>query len=82
MFLSFCRGKSENIAITDEKARFNQEEINRMMAEAQTFAEEDEAQRKHIESFDSLSSFVYGPKTQLVGQVSCLSCAFPEHLSV
>jgi heat shock protein 5 len=39
-----------------------------MVAEAEKFAEEDEAQRKRIEALNSLSSFVYGLKTQLGDQ--------------
>ena len=36
-----------------------------MVAEAEKFASEDEAQRKRIETLNSLSSYVYGLKTQL-----------------
>ncbi|KAJ6619031.1 heat shock protein 70 family [Mycena sp. CBHHK59/15] len=61
-------GKSESITITNEKGRLTQEEIDRMVAEAEQFASEDEAQRKRIESLNSLSSFVYGLKTQLGDQ--------------
>jgi heat shock protein 5 len=39
-----------------------------MVAEAEKFASEDEAQRKRIEALNSLSSFVYGLKTQLNDQ--------------
>jgi len=39
-----------------------------MVAEAEQFASEDEAQRKRIEALNSLSSFVYGLKTQLGDQ--------------
>ena len=35
-----------------------------MVAEAEKFAAEDEAQRKRIEALNSLSSFVYGLRTQ------------------
>jgi len=61
-------GKSESITITNEKGRLSQEEIDRMVAEAEKFAEEDDLQRKRIESLNSLSSFVYGVKTQLGDQ--------------
>jgi len=61
-------GKSESITIKNEKGRLSQEEIERMVAEAEKFAEEDEAQRKRIEALNSLSSFVYGLKTQLGDQ--------------
>lgn len=39
-----------------------------MVREAEEFASEDEAQRKRIEALNSLSSFVYGLKTQLGDQ--------------
>jgi endoplasmic reticulum chaperone BiP len=60
-----CSGKSESITITNEKGRLSQEEIDRMVAEAEEFAAEDEAQRKRIEALNALSSFVYGLKSQL-----------------
>ncbi|KAF9529039.1 heat shock protein 70 [Crepidotus variabilis] len=61
-------GKSESITITNEKGRLSQEEIDRMVAEAEKFASEDEAQRKRIEALNSLSSFTYGLKSQLGDQ--------------
>src|SRR5882762_6105968 len=64
----FSSGKSESITITNEKGRLSQEDINRMVAEAEKFASEDEAQRKRIEALNSLSSFVYGFKNQLSDQ--------------
>ena len=61
-------GKSESITIKNEKGRLSQEEIDRMVLEAEQFAAEDEAQRKKIEALNSLSSFVYGLKNQLGDQ--------------
>ncbi|KAF8235873.1 heat shock protein 70 [Tricholoma matsutake] len=61
-------GKSESITITNEKGRLSQEEIDRMVAEAEKFAEDDEHQRKRIEALNSLSTFVYGVKSQLGDQ--------------
>jgi len=58
-------GKSESITIKNEKGRLSQEEIERMVAEAERFAADDEAQRKRIEALNALSSFVYSLKTQL-----------------
>ena len=58
-------GKSESITITNEKGRLTQEEIDRMVAEAEEFATEDEVQKKRIEALNSLSSYVYGLKSQL-----------------
>jgi heat shock protein 5 len=39
-----------------------------MIREAEDFAAEDEAARKHIEALNGLSSFVYGLKTQIGDQ--------------
>ncbi|KAF4568329.1 ATPase with role in protein import into the ER [Pleurotus pulmonarius] len=61
-------GKSESVTIKNEKGRLSQEEIDRMVADAEKFAAEDEAQRKRIEALNSLSSYVYGLKSQLGDQ--------------
>ncbi|KZS89539.1 heat shock protein 70 [Sistotremastrum niveocremeum HHB9708] len=61
-------GQSESITITNEKGRLSQEDIDRMVREAEEFAAEDEAQRKRIEALNSLSSFVFGLKSQLGDQ--------------
>ncbi|KAF5365819.1 hypothetical protein D9757_015209 [Collybiopsis confluens] len=56
-------GTSESI--TNEKGCLSQEEIDCMVADAENFASEDEAQRKRIKSLNQLCSFVYGLKTQV-----------------
>jgi heat shock protein 5 len=61
-------GKSESITITNEKGRLSQEDIDRMIQDAEKFASEDQAAQKRIEAINSLSSFVYGLKTQLGDQ--------------
>ncbi|KIL58290.1 hypothetical protein M378DRAFT_170815 [Amanita muscaria Koide BX008] len=61
-------GKSESITIKNEKGRLSEEEIERMVAEAEKFAADDEAQRKRIEALNALSSFVYSLKTQVNDQ--------------
>jgi heat shock protein 5 len=61
-------GKSESITITNEKGRLSKEDIERMVREAEEFASEDEENRKRIESLNSLSSFVFGLKSQLADQ--------------
>ncbi|KAL1736735.1 heat shock protein 70 family [Schizophyllum commune] len=58
-------GKSESITIKNEKGRLSQEDIDRMVQEAEEFAAEDEAQRKRIEALNSLSAYVFGLKGQL-----------------
>jgi molecular chaperone DnaK (HSP70) len=58
----------ESITITNEKGRLSQEDIDRMVKEAEQFATEDELHRKRIESLNGLSSFVFGFKNQLGDQ--------------
>jgi len=58
-------GKSESITITNEKGRLSQEDIDRMVREAEEFATEDEAQKKRIESLNSLQNVVWGLKSQV-----------------
>ena len=52
-------GKSESITITNEKGCLIQDDIDRMVAEAEEFAAEDEAQKKCIEALNSLSFYTY-----------------------
>merc|ERR1740138_1030401 len=47
-------GKSEKITITNDKGRLTQEEIERMVEEAEEFAEEDRIQKDKIESRNGL----------------------------
>merc|ERR1711998_682987 len=47
-------GKNEKITITDDKGRLSQEEIERMVQEAEEFAEEDKKVRDKIEARNSL----------------------------
>jgi len=53
LILGIHSGSSESITITNERGRLSQEEIDRMVAEAERFAKEDEAQRQRIEAFNS-----------------------------
>ncbi|KIY44930.1 heat shock protein 70 [Fistulina hepatica ATCC 64428] len=58
-------GKSESITIKNEKGRLSPEDIERMVAEAEKFASEDEALRKRVEAINKFSSVVFGLKGQL-----------------
>jgi len=61
-------GKGESIVIKNEKGRLTQEDIDRMVREAEDFASEDEAQRKRIEALNGLQNYVFGLKSQLADQ--------------
>merc|ERR1712188_101923 len=58
-------GKSEKITITNDKGRLSQEEIERMVQEAEEFQEEDKKVRDKIEARNQLESYVYQIKNQL-----------------
>ena len=58
-------GKSESITITNDKGRLSQEEIERMVAEAEEFAEEDKATRARIEARNGLENYAFNLKNQV-----------------
>ena len=58
-------GKSESITITNEKGRLSQDEIDRMVAEAEKFAEEDKATREKIEARNGLENYSFNLKNQV-----------------
>ena len=58
-------GKSESITITNDKGRLSQEEIERMVAEAEQFADEDKATRERIESRNGLENYAFNLKNQV-----------------
>ncbi|RYP56767.1 hypothetical protein DL769_009861 [Monosporascus sp. CRB-8-3] len=58
-------GKTESITITNDKGRLTQEEIDRMVAEAEKYAEEDKATRERIEARNSLENYAFSLKNQV-----------------
>ncbi|TPX65598.1 hypothetical protein SpCBS45565_g05072 [Spizellomyces sp. 'palustris'] len=58
-------GKSESITIKNDKDRLSQEEIDRMVQEAENFAEEDRLTKEKIEAKNTFDSYVYSLKNQL-----------------
>ena len=57
-------GKAETITITNDKGRLSQDEIDRMVAEAEEFAEEDKANAERITSRNGLENYVFSLKNQ------------------
>lgn len=55
-------GKSEKITITNDKGRLSQEEIDRMVAEAEEFAEADKKVKSKIDARNSLETYCYSMK--------------------
>merc|ERR1712086_287648 len=58
-------GKAEKITITAEKGRLSEEDIERMVREAEEFADEDKKVKDRIDARNGLESFVYNLKNTL-----------------
>jgi len=58
-------GKSERITITADKGRLSKEEIERMLREAEQYAEEDRVARERIEARNKLEAFTYNIKSSI-----------------
>jgi len=58
-------GKSEKITITADKGRLSQEDIERMVREAEEFAEEDKKMQEKITAKNGLESYLYRMKNDL-----------------
>merc|ERR1712165_691598 len=58
-------GKAEKITITAEKGRLSEEEIERMVCEAEEFAEEDKKVKERIDARNGLESYLYNLKNTL-----------------
>ncbi|KAF2405338.1 78 kDa glucose-regulated protein precursor [Trichodelitschia bisporula] len=58
-------GKSESITITNDKGRLSTEEIERMVEEAEKYAEEDKAVKERIEARNGLENYAYSLKNQI-----------------
>merc|ERR1711990_1083832 len=58
-------GKAEKITITAEKGRLSQDEIERMVREAEQFAEEDKKVKEKIDAKNGLEGYLYNLKNTL-----------------
>ena len=58
-------GKSENITITNDKGRLSQDEIDRMVSEAEKYKEEDDEARKVVDKKNELESYLYSLKESI-----------------
>merc|ERR1712070_727544 len=57
--------KSETITITPDKGRLSEEEIERMVREAEEFAEEDKLLRQTIEARNKLEGYAFNMRNQI-----------------
>ncbi|KAJ5387691.1 Endoplasmic reticulum chaperone BiP [Penicillium cosmopolitanum] len=61
-------GKAESITITNEKGRLTPEDIERMVQEAEEFAEEDKAMKGKIEARNGLENYAFSLKNQVADE--------------
>jgi L1 cell adhesion molecule like protein len=55
-------GREQKITITNEKGRLSQEEIDRMVEEAEKYKAEDEANKSKVEAKNALENYCYSLK--------------------
>lgn len=57
--------QAQSITITNDKGRLSQEEIERMVKEAEEFAEEDKKVREKIDSRNKLETYIYNMRSSI-----------------
>lgn len=58
-------GKSESITINNDKSRLSEEDIERMIKEAEQFEEEDRNLKEKIEAKNALENYIYSVKNSV-----------------
>jgi L1 cell adhesion molecule like protein len=58
-------GKSNEITIKNNKGRLSREQINKMISDAEKYAEEDRITRENIDARNSLENYIYNVKNNI-----------------
>merc|ERR1712119_198634 len=58
-------GKEQKITITNDKGRLSEDEIERMVAEAEKYKAEDDANKNRIEAKNGLENYCYSLKSSI-----------------
>merc|ERR1712224_594132 len=58
-------GKDSNITITNDKGRLSQDDIERMVKEAEKYAAEDDAQKEKVEAKNGLENYAYSMRNSI-----------------
>ncbi|VVD00525.1 unnamed protein product [Leptidea sinapis] len=66
-------GRSKNIVIKNDKGRLSQAEIDRMLAEAERYKEEDDRQRERVAARNKLESYVFNVRQAIDDAEAILS---------
>lgn len=61
-----ANNKTEKITITNDKGRLSKEEIEKMVKEAESFAEDDKRAKEKIETHNGLESYLFALKTNFL----------------
>jgi len=61
-------GLKKSLTITNDKGRLSQEEIDRMVSEAEKYKQEDEELKQKLEAKNSLENYLYGVKGSLTDE--------------
>merc|ERR1712072_1656595 len=62
-------GKSNQITITNEKGRLSQNDIDRMVAEAEKYKAEGDAHKEKVEAKNGLENYCYSMKNTMEGEM-------------
>jgi len=60
-------GKSNKITITNDKGRLSKDDIERMVAEAEKYREEDRLQKERIDARNGLENYIYSVRSSASG---------------
>lgn len=63
-------GSSKSITITSEKGRLSEDEIERMVSEAEFYSEQDKVEKEKIEARNSLEGYLYNLKNSIVDKTA------------
>jgi heat shock protein 5 len=58
-------GKAENLVITNDQGRLSQEDIERMIEEAEKFAEQDKVAKEKIDAKNAFESYIYSMRNTI-----------------
>src|SRR4051794_27830274 len=63
--LTHSQGRSEKVTITSDQGRLTREEVERMVADAEKYAEDDKVTAARIANRNALENYVFNLKNQL-----------------
>merc|ERR1719364_398362 len=64
-------GKENKITITNDKSRLSKDDVERMTADAEKYAKEDEEFKKRVEAKNSLENYCYSMKNTVDDKKKC-----------